>query len=420
MTVAGTLAFAGAAGLFGRAMPPDLQDDDLDEDAQPADPDAHLPAGQRAVAAAAHARGRGLHQESASAAAAAEPFAALSPDLILDAIDSVLGEGPGGPLGGLRTSGQVLALNSYENRVFQVGLESGAGGGSASGRPLDSSVIAKFYRPERWTDAQIQEEHDFLAELAQAEVPAVPALRLHDATLHHAAGFRFALFERRGGRTPELAEPAVRERIGRFLGRLHMVGARSAFAVRQRLDATTFGRVPSSYLLDNDWLPPALAPVYRSLVDQALEQVDRAFERAGPAHFQRVHGDCHPGNLLWSEAGAEPGPYFVDFDDSAMAPAVQDLWMLLSGDRTEMRFQLRDVLRGYAVFADFDPSQLQLIEPLRTLRLIHYAAWIARRWSDPAFPAAFPWFPDPRYWESRVLELREQIAAMDEPALTVD
>ena len=388
-----------------------------DEDAQPSDPHAHLPAGFAAAPAAVRPA-PGL-QDHPPADGSSEPFASLSPDAILNAIDGVLGADASGPMAGRRTSGQVLALNSYENRVFQVGLE--ADGTDAAGPgPGAAAVIVKFYRPARWTDEQIQEEHDFLAELAAAEVPAVAALRLRGATLHHAGPYRFALFERRGGRTPELADPAVRERIGRFLGRLHMVGARSAFATRQRLDATTFGRVPSSFLLDNNWLPPGLAPVYRGLVDQALDQVDQAFERAGTVQFQRVHGDCHPGNLLWSEAGAEPGPYFVDFDDSAMAPAVQDLWMLLSGSRTEMRTQMRGVLRGYALFADFDPAQLQLIEPLRTLRLIHYAAWIARRWTDPAFPAAFPWFPDPRYWESRVLELREQIAAMEEPALTVD
>lgn len=391
-----------------------------DEDAQPSGPDAHLPAGFAAAPAAARrAIASPAGGGNADTEADTEPFAALSPDAILNAIDDVLGDDAAGLLAGRRTSGQVLALNSYENRVFQVGLEADGSGAAAPG-PAAASVIVKFYRPARWTDAQIQEEHDFLAELAAAEVPAVAALRLRGATLHHAGPFRFALFERRGGRTPELADPAVRERIGRFLGRLHMVGARSAFAGRQRLDATTFGRVPSAYLLDNDWLPPGLAPVYQGLVDQALDHVDQAFARAGPVHFQRVHGDCHPGNLLWSEAGAEPGPYFVDFDDSVMAPAVQDLWMLLSGSRAEMRAQLRDVLRGYAVFADFDPVQLALIEPLRTLRLIHYAAWIARRWTDPAFPAAFPWFPDPRYWESRVLELREQIAAMEEPALAVD
>ena len=409
-------------------MPPHTYDDDGD-DAQPSHPDAHLsagspsrgglvPPGAAPLGVPAGGAAAAVAESAVAEPAVAEPFATLSPDAILNAIDAVLGEGPAA---GLRTSGQVLALNSYENRVFQVGLEAAAGAPPApAGRPPASAFVVKFYRPGRWTDAQILEEHAFMAELVQAEVPAVPPLCVRGATLHHADEFRFALFERRGGRTPELADPAVRERIGRFLGRLHAVGARAPFAVRQRLDAQTFGREPSAYLLESHWLPPGLAPVYRGLVDQALDQVARAFERAGPVRFQRVHGDCHPGNLLWSEAGAEPGPYFVDFDDSAMAPAVQDLWMLLSGERDEMRAQLRDVLRGYRLFADLDPGELLLIEPLRTLRLIHYAAWIARRWSDPAFPAAFPWFPDPRYWESRVLELREQIAAMEEEPLAVD
>jgi Ser/Thr protein kinase RdoA (MazF antagonist) len=412
-------------------MTPDMNADEIDDDeAQPSHPDAHLSAGlpgdggasapgapaRTPPAPRAGAAGR-VHDLSPDRdRPASEPFAALSPDAILNAIDAVLGDGA---LAGLRSSGQVLALNSYENRVFQVGLEpSGLAPGSAPGAA--ASVIAKFYRPARWTDAQILEEHAFLAELAQAEVPAVAPLVLGGATLHHAGTFRFTLFERRGGRTPELSDPAVRERIGRFLGRLHGVGGRRPFAVRQRLDAQSFGREPSSYLLDNAWLPPGLAPVYRGLVDEALRLVAESFERAGPVLFQRVHGDCHPGNLLWTESGPEPGPHFVDFDDSAMAPAVQDLWMLLSGSRAEMSAQLRDVLRGYELFAPFDRAQLHLVEPLRTLRLIHYAAWIARRWSDPAFPAAFPWFPDPRYWESRVLELREQIAAMQEAPLVVD
>ena len=377
-----------------------------DDDAQPTHPDAHLSAGSVAAApvpvAAALAR-----------AEAAAPFAGLSPDAILNAVDAALDAGaPDAPW---RCSGQVLALNSYENRVFLLGLEAGAGGAAAP-----TALVAKFYRPGRWSDEQILEEHDFALELAAAEVPAVAPLRLQGRTLHHAGGFRFALFERRGGRTPELADAAVRERIGRFLGRLHVVGARRPYALRQNLDAQTFGREPSVYLLTHDWLPPGLAPVYRDLVERALELVAAALEQAAPVLLQRVHGDCHPGNLLWTDTGAAPGPHFVDFDDSATAPAVQDLWMLLSGSREDMGRQLRDVLRGYELFAPFDRSQLLLLEPLRTLRLIHYAAWIARRWSDPAFPAAFPWFPQPRYWEARVLELREQIAAMQEPPLAVD
>jgi len=344
-------------------------------------------------------------------AEAEEPFAGLSPDVILNAVDAVLGAP--GFAGGRRTSGQVLALNSYENRVFQIGIEAVAGVGAAPPPPL----IVKFYRPRRWTDGQIIEEHEFLQELAAAEVPAVPPLELDGRTLHAAEGFRLALFERRGGRTPELSDPAVRERIGRFIGRLHAVGRGRDFAVRRPLDVETFGREPSGYLLQHGWLPPELERNYRDLSAQALERIEAAFAAAGPVRRQRVHGDCHPGNLLWSEAGPEPGPHFVDFDDSAMAPAVQDLWMLLSGDEIEMAAQLRDVLRGYELFVPFDRRELALIEPLRTLRLIHYAAWIARRWADPAFPAAFPWFGEARYWEARILELREQLAAMQEPAL---
>ncbi len=396
------------------------RDEDEDEDAQPTHAGAHLSAllagAERPVAEPPQPRGSaGTAGDAPADDGIAEPFARLSPDAILNAIDGVLG--PDAGVAGLRTSGQVLALNSYENRVFQVGLEAAA---TAAPAAAPRALIAKFYRPGRWTDAQILEEHAFLEELAAAEVPAVPPLRRQGRTLHHADGFRFTLFERRGGRTPELADPAVRERIGRFLGRLHVVGARVPYRQRQALDARTFGREPSAYLLEHGWLPPQLAPVYRDLVAQALEHVDRAFLQVGDPRWQRVHGDCHPGNLLWSEAGPEPGPHFVDFDDSAMAPAVQDLWMLLSGSRAEMRQQLRDVLRGYELFASLDRAQLMLIEPLRTLRLIHYAAWIARRWRDPAFPAAFPWFPEPRYWEARVLELREQIAAMQEPPLEVD
>ncbi len=344
-----------------------------------------------------------------------EPFATLSPDLILNAIDEILG----GPefAAGRRTSGQVLALNSYENRVFQVGIETVESSLAVASASAPQPLVAKFYRPGRWTDAQILEEHAFLRELADAEVPAVAAMDIGGRTLHAVQGFRVALFERRGGRTPELFDPAVRERIGRFLGRLHMVGARSHFVVRQHLDSESFGREPSAYLLEHGWLPPELVNNYRDLVEQALAQIRGAFTVAGPVRLQRVHGDCHPGNLLWSESGPEPGPHFVDFDDSAMAPAVQDLWMLLSGDRHEMAAQMRDVLHGYEIFAPFDRRQLLLIEPLRTLRLIHYAAWIARRWADPAFPAAFPWFPEPRYWEARILELREQLAAMQEAPL---
>jgi len=327
------------------------------------------------------------------------PYAALTPEAILDAVDST----------GLRASGQVQALNSYENRVLQVGVEDPE-------RAADRFVVAKFYRPGRWTEAQILEEHGFLAELVEAEVPAVAPLATGGRTLHRFGDFLFALFPRRGGRTPELSDEKVLERIGRFVGRLHAVGAREPFAHRIALDPGTFGADPLRYLEESDWLPLELAAVYRGLARQCVEAARSAFA-ATPFRGQRLHGDCHPGNLLWSESGPAPGPHFVDFDDSMNGPAVQDLWMLLSGSRQEMQAQLAALLRGYGLFARFDPRQTALIEPLRTLRLIHYAAWIARRWNDPAFPAAFPWFGEPRYWEARILELREQQAAMQEPAL---
>jgi len=329
------------------------------------------------------------------------PFSGLTPDLILNAIDSI----------GLVTSGQLLALNSYENRVFQVGLEDMDGS-----RP--APVVVKFYRPRRWTDEAILEEHAFVAELAEDEIPAVPPQAIGGRTLHEYQGFRLAVYERRGGRAPELSDRAVLERIGRFIGRLHLVGARAGYRHRPTLDIESFGVEPSAYLLKAGWIPADLAPVYQGVARDAIQGVRSSFERAGRVGLLRLHGDCHEGNLLWTETGRQPGPHFVDFDDSRLGPAVQDLWMLLSGSRQEMQQQLSDLLTGYEDFAQFDPRELELIEALRTLRLIHYSAWIARRWQDPAFPAAFPWFDSPRYWEARILELREQIAAMQEPALT--
>jgi Ser/Thr protein kinase RdoA (MazF antagonist) len=330
------------------------------------------------------------------------PFAGLTPDLVLNAIDAT----------GLATSGQLLALNSYENRVFQVGLDEPLANGA-------KFAVAKFYRPERWSDAQILEEHAFVTELVAAEVPAVPALELGGRTLHSFDGFRLAVFARRGGRAPELDIRSVREWLGRFIGRIHAVGARSAYRERPALDPETFGAEPSNYLLTHEWLPADVREVYRGVVAQALGEVAACYGRAGSVRLLRLHGDCHEGNVLWTDGAQSTGPHFVDFDDSRMGPAVQDLWMLLSGDRAEMQDQLADVIAGYEDFAEFDRRELHLVEALRTLRLIHYSAWIARRWHDPAFPAAFPWFDTPRYWEARILELREQIAAMQEPPLTV-
>ena len=323
------------------------------------------------------------------------PYSGLTPDVVLDALESA----------GLAGDGRLLALNSYENRVYQIGIEDAAG--------PSSFVVAKFYRPARWTDAQILEEHAFVRELAEREIPVVAPLVLQGATLHEFGGFRFAVYPRRGGRTPELEDPKTLEWLGRFIGRIHAVGAVRPFDTRPALDLESFGVEPRAWLLEHRFIPADLLEAWSSIVDLALEGVTRCYERAGQLATIRLHGDCHAGNILWTG----DGPHFVDFDDARSGPAVQDLWMLLSGDRAAMTQQLGDVLAGYEDFREFEPRELALVEALRTLRLIHYSAWLARRWDDPAFPAAFPWFNTQRYWQDRILELREQVAAMDEPPL---
>ncbi|MFZ5456762.1 MAG: serine/threonine protein kinase [Pseudomonadota bacterium] len=322
-----------------------------------------------------------------------QPYADLNPDTVLDALEAA----------GFVVDGRLLALNSFENRVYQVGVDDGP------------PVIAKFYRPARWSDDAIAEEHAFCRELAEHEIPVVAPLDLPGGgTLACHAGYRFAVFPRRGGRAPELDRSDTLEWIGRFMGRIHALGAVKPYQHRPQLDIGSFGDEPAAYVLDGGFVPPELEKVYRGVVAQALDGVRAAFERAGEVKRIRTHGDCHVGNMLWVDG---QGPHFVDFDDSRMAPAIQDLWMLLSGDRADRARQLGDVLAGYEEFCDFDLRELHLIEALRTLRLIHHSGWIARRWQDPAFPAAFPWFDTPRYWEARILELREQIAVMDEAPL---
>ena len=319
------------------------------------------------------------------------PYSALTPDCALDALDST----------GLRADGRLLALNSYENRVYQMGIEDTA------------PVVVKFYRPGRWSDAAILEEHAFTIELAAREIPVVAPLTLNGATLHLHAGFRFAVYPKQGGRMPEFDRADTLQWMGRFLGRIHAVGAQAGFAQRPALDLESFGFASRDFLRTGNWLPPDLAPAWDSVVDHALRSVAHCYDRAGKVRAIRLHGDCHAGNVLWTEAG----PHFVDFDDSRMGPAIQDLWMLLSGERDEQQAQMNEILTGYEDFMEFDPRELHLVEALRTLRLIHYAAWLARRWDDPAFPAAFPWFNTQQYWQARILELREQIALMDEPPL---
>ena len=324
------------------------------------------------------------------AAASTHPYQALTPELILRALESL----------GFACDGRLLALNSYENRVYQVGIEDG------------TPLVAKFYRPGRWTRAAILEEHRFALELAGQELPVVTPLSGGDgATLHRQGDFLFAVYPRCGGRWPELDNRERRQQMGRLLGRMHAVGSCQVFQHRPRLDVETLGDASRAFILEQALLPAYLVDAYATLTEDLLVQVRALFAAAGTPAQLRLHGDCHPGNILWSERG----PHFVDLDDCCSGPAIQDLWMLLSGSDDEMRRQLEDLLDGYQTFFDFDHPSIILIEALRTLRIMHYAAWIARRWSDPAFPRAFPWFDSPRYWEEHILALREQAAAMDEP-----
>jgi Ser/Thr protein kinase RdoA (MazF antagonist) len=344
-----------------------------------------------------------VNQTTEPNAALHTPFAGLTPAVILDALDSV----------GLQGDGRLLQLNSYENRVFQVFLTD------------DRAVVAKFYRPQRWSDEQILEEHTFSAELAAEEIPlAAPLLLAADTTSPmqpilsgtpptlaqvsvNGAAYRFAVADRKAGRAPELEHPATLEWIGRFIGRMHVVGARKPFVFRRSLTMHEFGWDCRDWLLANAHIPSDIAPAWNRAVDAALTTAQRRFERVGAIDSIRLHGDCHTGNVLWTDAG----PHFVDLDDCLTGPAVQDLWMLLSGDPQAAKQQLRSLLSGYEQFMEFDDRQLALIEPLRTLRIVHQSAWLAKRWSDPAFPPSFPWFASGAYWQQLTQQLEQQAEA---------
>lgn len=322
----------------------------------------------------------------------AVPYEHLTPDVIVGAVERY----------GFETTGSILGLASYENRVYQIGVAEGF-------------VVVKFYRPGRWTTDAILEEHDFGLELAAQDIPVVAPI-VHDGeSLHEQDGYRFAVYERRGGRWPELGTSEDREWLGRFLGRIHAVGATRRFTERPTLDREEMGALSAEDVLEGDWLPPHLVASYENVTEQLVDAVEQCFEEVGGYRELRIHGDCHRNNVLWTDKG----PHFVDLDDCMNGPAVQDLWLFLAGSRDEMAAQLGDILEGYGKFADFDYRELRLIEALRALRLIHYTAWITRRWHDPAFPRAFPWLGESRYWEQHVQALLEQRAVLDEPPLAI-
>jgi Ser/Thr protein kinase RdoA (MazF antagonist) len=317
------------------------------------------------------------------------PYANLDPSLILDAIESV----------GFRCSGSLFALNSYENRVYQVGIDD------------ELPLIAKFYRPHRWTNEAILEEHKFSLELVEHEIPIIaPLVSATGHTLHEHKGYRFALFPRKGGRALELENLEQLEWMGRFIGRLHAVSACTPFKHRPKLDAESQGYIPYRYLINHDFIPSYLKDSYCRTIETVLQKVDESFRRVGQMDYIRLHGDCHAGNVLWSDNG----PHIVDLDDSLMGPAIQDIWMLLSGNENQMALELNLILRGYREFHDFNSRELKLVEALRALRMIQYSAWLATRWEDPAFPLSFPWFNTPHYWQEQLQNLNEQSNLLDE------
>ena len=298
---------------------------------------------------------------------------------------------------------RTFALNSYENRVYQVGIE--------EGEPL----IVKFYRPERWSNEQSIEEHQFCFELAENELPVVaPIINDESESLFDYNGFRFAIYPRQGGHAPEFDNLDNLLILGRTLGRMHAIAAPGSFKYRPRIDCASFGH-SSVELISEQFIIPEYKNSYNALTRDLLQALDEIFDRANETPLIRTHGDCHAGNILWRYTA----PHFVDFDDARSAPAIQDIWMMLSGDRPRQTAQLAEIVEGYNEFYDFRPRELRLVEALRTLRILHYCAWLARRWDDPAFPHHFPWFNTTQYWGEHILQLREQISALQEPLLEV-
>jgi len=325
------------------------------------------------------------------------PYQLLTPDVVIDAIEST----------GRICDACILALNSYENRVYQVGLDA------------DDPVIAKFYRPDRWSAEQIKEEHQFIQRLYEAEIPVVPPIvidRESDIpTLSHFNHFDFCIYPRQGGRAPELDNLDHLHQLGQYIGRIHAIGAGYPFKHRISLRVQAYGYDSVTFLLENGFIPGDVRPAYESIVNEVLAAIEQNSPESTEFDSISLHGDCHPGNVLWRD----DRPHFVDFDDAISGPAIQDLWMLLSGDTANKQRQISEIVEGYELFREFNLRELKLIEPLRALRVLNYNAWLAKRWDDPAFPMSFPWFNTPRYWSEHILELKELLTSLHERPLTM-
>lgn len=321
------------------------------------------------------------------------PYDNLTPNLILTAVERL----------GFTTTGQLLGLNSYENRVYDIGVEE------------CKRVIVKFYRPKRWRNEGILEEHDFCFALEDREIPVVAPLKINGESLHCIENHRYAVFPAKGGRAPEIDYGKTLEILGHFLGRIHAVGNIKPFQHRPALNQQTYGNDCIKFLLENNWLPPHLEVAYETLTNDILLHINNRYKNCAGINTLRIHADLHGGNILMDE----DKPHIVDLDDCRTGPAIQDIWMFLSGETAHMEKQLNTFLKAYNQFYTFDPRELQLIEPLRTLRMLHYSTWLARRWHDPAFPRHFPWFDSDRYWEEHIIQLREQLALLQEPPLSI-
>ena len=318
-------------------------------------------------------------------------FTSLSPDLIIDGLESV----------GFTVDSGLLALNSYENRVYQF---------------HDNNMqkfVTKFYRPQRWSLAQLQEEHDFGFDLAEQEIPVIAPIKIENKSLFEYHGYYFSVYPCRGGRIFEVDNLNQLEWMGRFLGRIHAVGAQKKFEHRYDFNAEEWLYKARETIVSSGFIPSTLERAFLTILDLVIEEAARQYK---PVTQIRLHGDCHAGNILWRE---KEGPHFVDLDDCRTGPAIQDIWMMLSGDRQQQLLQLDTILSGYEEFFVFENSQLVLIESLRTMRVVHYMAWLCKRWSDPAFPRNFPWFDSEKYWEQQILMLKEQMSALQQPALSL-